>query len=637
MTGYNLELLATPQQQRIPKGIPVAAEMEPVMEEEIQRLSTMQAIRRVTAQQDQYVSQLFLVPKKDGTQRPVVNLKPLNRFIRKQKFKMEGARSIRDVIQEGDWMATLDLKDAYLSVPICESHRRYLRFVWKEQLYEFTCLPFGLCSAPRVFTKLLKPVVSLLRQRGMRCLIYLDDILLMSQAKADLEVLVKEVLFILQNLGFRINWKKSRLLPSQRVVHPGVCVNDDLPAGRQSEETCPTVSDSIAVSFRELARLIGTMTATSLAVLPAPLCFRGLQSLKNQVFAQTQSFETMIMLNETSREELRWWSRELQVWNGRPIRAPAPDMTIETDASLLGWGAVSEGTSMGGLWSEDERSHHINLLELMGGDFATRVFARDRQDIHIHLRMDNTTAIAYVNHMGGTRSQTLSQAACKLWQWCLSRGITLSAEHLPGAVNTIADQESRTLRTSTEWMLDRTVFQGVMGRLGPCTIDLFASRLNNQLLWYVCWLPDPFATATDALQMPWQGELGYAFPPFALVGRCLQKVKRDSCSLVLITPVWSTQHLYPELLTDYPLLLPQEPTLLRDPFNNPHPMLQRQQLQLAAWKVSGLTTQQRAFQDELQRSSCRAGVREPIPLTSRDGTNGVAGAWRGVQIPFHVI
>ena len=104
-------------------------------------------------------------------------------------------------------------------------------------------------------------------------------------------------------------------------------------------------------------------------------------------------------------------------------------------------------------------------------------------------------------------------------QYGLIRGITLLAEHLPGAFNTIADQESRTLRTSTPWMLDRMVFQEVMGRLGPCTNDLFASQLNNQLPWYVSWLPDPFATVTNALEMPWQGELGYAFPLFALVGR----------------------------------------------------------------------------------------------------------------------
>ena len=143
--------------------------------EETQRLCRMRAVQPVTTQQDQFVSQVFLVPKKDGSQRPVVNLRSLNYLIAKKKFKMEGARSIRDLIRKGDWMAMIDLKDAYLSVPILARHRRYLRFSWEGQLYEFQCLPFGLCSAPRVFTKLLKPVMSVLRQKGFRSLIYLDD------------------------------------------------------------------------------------------------------------------------------------------------------------------------------------------------------------------------------------------------------------------------------------------------------------------------------------------------------------------------------------------------------------------------------------------------------------------------------
>lgn len=94
------------------------------------------------------MSQLFLVPKKDGSQRPVINLKPLNLFIKKQKFKMEGARVIRGLLQEGDWMVSIDLKDAYLSVPVAQGDIHYL--------CEFQYLRFGLSSAPQVFTKLLK-------------------------------------------------------------------------------------------------------------------------------------------------------------------------------------------------------------------------------------------------------------------------------------------------------------------------------------------------------------------------------------------------------------------------------------------------------------------------------------------------
>ena len=179
----------------------------------------------------------------------------------------------------------------------------------------------------------------------------------------------------------------------------------------------------------------------------------------------------------------------------------------------------------------------INLLELAGGALAMKTFTKGRKNIHVLLRMDNTTAIAYINRMGGTRFQTLSQTACDLWHWCLQRGITLSAVHLPGVLNSIADGESRTLQSSAEWMLERSICRNVIQTLGPCSVDLFATRLNNQLGRYVSWHPDPFAIATDAFTMSWQEEVGYAFLPFSVIGRCLQKVRQEGCTVVLVTPV----------------------------------------------------------------------------------------------------
>jgi len=293
------------------------------------------------------------------------------------------------------------------------------------------------------------------------------------------------------------------------------------------------------------------------------------------------------------------------------------------DASLLGWGAVTEGIRTGGLWSEQERTLHINLLELMGGAFAVKTFARNRQDVHICLRMDKT-AIFYINRMGGTRSSNLSQAACELWQWCLQRGITLSAEHIPGSSNTVADQESRTLQSSAEWMMDRAVCHKIFQILGPCQVDLFATRLNNQLRKYISWRPDPFAWATDAFQTSWVGMVGYAFPPFALIGRCLQKVLQEGCSVVLVAPVWDTQHWYPlllELLVELPILLPVNKSLLQDPFNRAHPLLLTGQLQLAVWKVSGSSTQRKVFQEELQALSCQDGARGLTQRTNQGGIN----------------
>ena len=115
---------------------------------EIEKMVTKGAIVPVAPCKGQFLSQLFLVLKKDGSARPVVNLKALNKFITRKKFKMEGARLLRDLLRPGDWMASIDLKDAYFSVTMAQQDRKLLWFSWQGQIYEFQCLPFGLSSAP---------------------------------------------------------------------------------------------------------------------------------------------------------------------------------------------------------------------------------------------------------------------------------------------------------------------------------------------------------------------------------------------------------------------------------------------------------------------------------------------------------
>ena len=642
--GHSLELIANPRQDSPPKPIMFAAYLSRMISDKICELELKSAIQKVDLQPDQFISQIFLVPKKDGGQRPVVKLKPLNRLIARYKFKMQSARTLKDLVRKDDWMVSIDLKDAYLSVPINERDRKYLRFTWEDRIYEFRCFPFGLSSAPKVFTKLLKPVMALLRQRGLRSTIFLDDMLLMAESRQDLECRSQEVLSLLRLLGFRVNWEKSQLLPTYKLMYLGLTINTILMTLTLPEEKmqkilkgCQSALQRDRLSVRDLSRLIGMMSTTTLAVLPAPPHYRELQELKIRQLKATQSFKTTVVLNDKAKAELQWWIAMLNRWNGHPILPLAPDLVIETDASLLGWGAATKQMSTGGLWSELERAHHINLLELAGGALATKTFTKGRKNIHVLLKMDNTTAITYINRMGGTRSRTLSQAACNLWHWSLQRGITLSVVHLPGVQNSRADGESRTLQSSAEWMLESSISRNIIQILGPCSVDLFATRLNNQLRRYASWRPDPFATATDAFTMSWQEEVGYAFPPFSVIGRCLQKIRQEESTVVLVTPVWDIQPWYPvllDLLVEYPLMLPTHKKLLVDPFNRVHPLVVQNQLQLAAWRLSGKATLQREFQNGLQNSSDLDGVMVPTKRTSQAGPGGLAGVIRGKLIPL---
>ena len=114
----------------------------------------------------EFISNLFLVKKKDGGQRPVINLKQLNAYIPYCHFRMEGLQNLKYMLQS--YMCKLDLKDAYFSVPLEKISRKFVRFRWSGNLYEFLCLCFGLGPAPRIFTKLLKVSMTILRKINIK-------------------------------------------------------------------------------------------------------------------------------------------------------------------------------------------------------------------------------------------------------------------------------------------------------------------------------------------------------------------------------------------------------------------------------------------------------------------------------------
>ena len=224
--GLRIEFsIPVPVQINIPNEITVSSEQMKIIDQEVQSLLEKQAIHKVPNYSKGFVSQLFIVDKKDGGKRPVVNLRNLNQYLEYFHFKMEGIHLVRDMIQRGDWLVKLDLKDAYLTIPIHREFQKYLQFKWKGQILEFSCLPFGLSVAPYVFTKMMKVPVTYFRRLGIRLVIYLDDILIMSQSQQNIMTDIQIVISVLEGLGFMINHKKSVLSPSHQIEFLGFLVN----------------------------------------------------------------------------------------------------------------------------------------------------------------------------------------------------------------------------------------------------------------------------------------------------------------------------------------------------------------------------------------------------------------------------
>ena len=146
-----------------------------IVQNEIQSLLLKGVLRESHSETGEFVSTIFLRPKYDGSFRMILNLKQFNKWVEYHHFKMDTLDTVTRMMKPGCFMASVDLKDAYYTVPILSDHQKYLKFMFNGTLYQYTCLPNGLSSAPRIFTKLLKPVYSTLHNKGHLSSGYIDD------------------------------------------------------------------------------------------------------------------------------------------------------------------------------------------------------------------------------------------------------------------------------------------------------------------------------------------------------------------------------------------------------------------------------------------------------------------------------
>lgn len=492
-------------------------------------------------------------------------------------------------------MAVLDLKDAYLMVPVAKNHRKYLRFSFLGVIYEFKCLPFGLCTAPFTFTKLLKPVIQTLRTQGITLVVYLDDILIIASSKDECNTHLSIVQKLLESLGFIISGDKSQVKPTQRCTYLGFIIDSSKFRVELTDKKRNSISQLIARFFtaddctiEELAQLNGTLVAACPAIRYGWLYTKRLEREKYLALESSRNnYKARTTLSKLVKSDLKWWSEKI-INSYNPIREMKFKKEIFTDASLTGWGAYSEGERASGVWNQNEAKLHINQLELIAAHLGLKCFAKRDHACEILLRMDNTTAIAYVNKMGGIQYPTLTEISRDIWNWCEERELWVYASYIPSKENKEADEGSRLLPPETEWELSPWAFSKIKRKFGNFDLDLFASRANSKCDVYISWHRDPDSVAIDAFTIDWGSYFFYAFPPFCVVLRVLQKIKIDKAEGVVVAPRWPTQPWYPlfmSLVVGKPIYFDPHINLLSSPNRSSHPL--QQNLSLVVALLSG--------------------------------------------------
>ena len=171
-----------------------------------------------------FSSRLFIVWKTSRSWRPVIALSHLLRFVDVSPFHVVTIQSVLLSVRHGDWMASIDLEEAYLQVPVHPTSRHFLRFIFRDTVYQFQALCFGLSTAPQVFTRVMAPVSAILHSLGICMRRYLDDWLVQSSSRVSLLEDLQTVLQLCHELGIVVNPQKSNLVSSQVVQYLGVVI-----------------------------------------------------------------------------------------------------------------------------------------------------------------------------------------------------------------------------------------------------------------------------------------------------------------------------------------------------------------------------------------------------------------------------
>ena len=382
MEGYSLPFSSLPP---LTSPVFLASYQNPekrrALHDAVKEMEMKGAIEVVRTPSPGFYSRLFLVPKAGGTWRPIIDLSVLNTHIQCPSFKMETNGSLLKALQKGQWLIILDLKDAYFHIPIHPSYRQYLRFCHEGVVWQFQALPFGLNTAPRVFTEVTAPVVAYAHLNGVSLHVYLDDWLLNPISEELAKQQTQWLLDLCARLGWVVNVEKSSLTPSHvdSTFYLGISLDTSVglayPSERRIERWLSISEDFLAGQAQPALlwlRLLGHLASLEKLVPYGRLRIRPIQFQLRSGWSQTRDHPLIqVSLDQGTWDSILWW-----------------------------------------------RTQKDRLRKVV-------------------------RAIAYLRNQGGTRSQQMCRMAIDTCEWAEKRSMTLIPRHLPGHLNVLADHLSR--------------------------------------------------------------------------------------------------------------------------------------------------------------------------------------------------
>ena len=589
--GYRIPFLCDPPLSKVPISMPSYHPLSTkgvALGEATQALIAKSAVELAPLPSLGFYSRLFVVWKTSWSWRPVIDLSTLNLFVDVSHFRMETIQSVLLSVRQGNWMASIDLKEAYLQVPVHPDSRRFLRFVAQGRVYQFSALCFGLSMAPQVFSQVMAPVSAILHSWGIR----------MRRSSRPLETLLRDlqrVLDLCRELSIVVNTEKSHLEPSQVLQYLGVVIDARsfraFPSPERVARLLSTAGEFLSSADPPASTwlsLLGILSSLSHLVPGGCLRVRSLQLCLHRSWdREDQSIR--IPWSQDCLRDLRWWLHLPRLQFGVSLHQISPDLDFWSDASDVGWGAHLGSLTASGLWNPEQSAVSINARELLSVREGLLHFQSSPVGRNVSVFCDNSTAVSYLRKEGGTRSPFLNS---------LTRNSPLGRiplDTLGPPVHPGVSQRAGGLSISPS---PASTYRAVPSSGG---FSVFKSSVAgpNRLICNIRESP----LFTLFLSLPGSDGCGHGRIPSTLgrsSGLCVSSVVHhytgsgeapgvSGVELTLVAPYWPQRAWFPDLLhlsLAPPVSLPLRPDLLRLPRS--HSLYQGlHRLRLHAWRLSG--------------------------------------------------
>ena len=356
----------------------------------------------VQCQEQPYiVNPLTVSTQTTDKKRLILDLRIPNKFLWKQPVKYEDLRTALLFLRREGLMFQFDLKSGYHHISIRPDHQKYLCFSWefegKLSFFKFTVLPFGLSSAPFVFTKVVRPLVKKWRSEGKDIVVFLDDGLGYADSFQKAKQHSAEVKSDLINAGFVPNVQKSIWNPVSETEWLGFVINLENGVLMLPERRISSIKESIqdilnvATKSGRLARVhVKALASVTGKIISAYLTVGSMSRIMTKamhVDIETRSsWHSRVMLSWKAQEELFFWLNNIDHISSTPISfVPSCSKIVYSDASSTGFGGYLVDTDdqvSHGQWSADERKFSSTWRELKAVELVLKSLVSKLQHAH---------------------------------------------------------------------------------------------------------------------------------------------------------------------------------------------------------------------------------------------------------------